>query len=138
MTLDLEQLTIFGLLLASIHWLVARAEITRWFWENAPRPLDALLRCPACSGFWLGAALSPVIHPITWERPWRAIVLNMLLGTFVTPVFEAIMLWGLARTAINEAPDEQEPDAQFERDTVSDRPPVNVDDVVTPTDHPAR
>lgn len=108
LTLDLEQLTIFGLLLASIHWLVARAEITRWFWSRVPGPIDALLRCPACSGFWLGAGLSPIVHPISGSAWPQHLVLSCLLGTFVTPVFEAVMLWGLERSAVQETTTDDE------------------------------
>lgn len=69
----------FAALVAFLYYVVARAEITRWFWEGylqappefipAPdgRPeahthpirayFDALLSCAMCSGFWIGLAL---------------------------------------------------------------------------------
>jgi hypothetical protein len=101
----LDQLFLLGILSATIHWLVARSEIAAPLWSRARGIVDKLLRCPACSGFWLGGALTFVgVHPLVGVTDWRDVAAGTLCGVFLTPVFEAVLLWGLERTAIGEAP----------------------------------
>lgn len=125
MTLDLRHLVLLGLFSASLHWLVARSEIFRVVWENAGGWFDRLLRCPACSGFWLGLGLGGIgVRPLVC--PWRALAIaaSGLLAVVLTPVFEGVLLWGLAASAVQV---EEAPAA----------PPLRDDeDTTTPVDRP--
>lgn len=101
MTVALDQLLLFGILTASAHWILARSAIMKPLWSRAPWPLDELLRCPSCSGMWLGAGLSAAgVSPLSGISLWLAVIVGGLLGAFLTPVVQAVMLWGLERTAI--------------------------------------
>ncbi len=111
MTLDVHQLALLGLLTTSVHWLVGRSTIARPLWSRARGWLSELLRCPACSGWWIGlglgaAGLRPVGGlPHRWE--WHSVgpvVVTGLLAIVVTPVVEAIMLFGLQHSAIPDEP----------------------------------
>lgn len=98
------QAILLGLLTAAGHWLLARSEVMRWLWSRASGRLDALLRCPACSGFWLGlvgwaCGLSPLEGLLAWW-PLQAVGAG-LLAIFLTPVFEGVLLWGLDRSALD-------------------------------------
>lgn len=120
-TVDLPQLIVFGLLTASMHWLIARSEIARPLWSRASGWFDELLRCPACSGFWLGLGSHLAgLHPI--GGGFAANLLTGVLGTILTPVFESVLLWGLANSAIEE--EEPTPDVSSSEDAVTpvDRP----------------
>jgi len=109
MTLDLSQLLLFSLLTTALHWLIARAEITRFAWSRAPRPIDRLLRCAGCSGFWLGGlvagtgwAIPAALYNDSMRDAWTIhAAVGALLGVVVTPVVEAVLLWGLERSAID-------------------------------------
>lgn len=126
MTLNLNTLIFFGLLTAGIHWLVARSSITKPIWSKATGKLDGLLRCAGCSGFWLGLALWIIgVRPIDGGIVLaRAFLLTGVLGAALTPVVEAVVLWGLAETAV-EAPAESTPsesvDAHGALDAIMDR-----------------
>lgn len=108
MTLNFQQLALLGLLTASIHWLVARAAVTRWFWSRVPGAAGRLLGCAACSGLWLGLALGYWVRPIDIHalrlhdtaRPVLEVLAAGLTAVVLTPVVEAVLLWGLERTAI--------------------------------------
>jgi hypothetical protein len=110
MKLDVDQLVLLGLLSASIHWLIARAHITKPFWSLEWWParfsfglgllVSALLACAACSGFWIGLGLGFAgVRPI--GAGWLAVVASGLAGVLLTPVFEGALLWGLERTHID-------------------------------------
>ena len=103
MTLNLHVLVFFGLLAAGTHWLVARSTIAKPLWSKATGTLDELLRCAGCSGWWLGLGLW-----VTGVRPVdggvRAFLLSGVLGAALTPVVEAVVLWGLAETAVEVEP----------------------------------
>ncbi len=110
MTLDLHQLFLLGMVSATLHWLVARSLIFKPLWSRAGGWLDSLLRCPACSGFWLGLGLGAlrvrpvIVHDVNWR--WQlgmSIFVAGLCGLFLTPVFEAALLWGLDRAAVPDA-----------------------------------
>ena len=88
----------------AIHWTVARSTIMRWFWGASwlPSFFRELLECPACSGFWLGCMLTALgLRPLAWHF----VPLNMagtgLLTLLGVPIIEAVLLWGLARSAIH-------------------------------------
>jgi hypothetical protein len=87
-----------GVLTATVHWIIARSKIMQWLWgaQWLPNFLDQLLRCPACSGFWLGLGCGWLgIQPLHIGPPWLAVVAAGLAGIFTTPLTEAALLWGL-------------------------------------------
>jgi hypothetical protein len=99
-SLDVRQLVLLGLLSAAVHWLVARAEITRFFWSRAPRVVDKLLRCPSCAGFWIGLGLGALgVRPVA-APPLTAVLASGVLAIVATPLVEVALLWALQRTAI--------------------------------------
>lgn len=101
MILHVDQLFLLGILSASIHWILARSTIAKPLWSRARGKLDELLRCPACSGVWIGAGLTAIgIQPLDGISWWTRDVAGGLFGAALTPVFEAVILWGLERTAI--------------------------------------
>jgi hypothetical protein len=78
------------------HYLLARAEITRWLWSRFPPWFDRWASCAACSGTWIGAALSFYVTPpsvggghlierILWGAAW---------GLYLTP----LGTWALVAT----------------------------------------
>jgi hypothetical protein len=113
MIFDLNQLAALGLLSAAIHWIVARAKITKWFWSlnwwPAPGSITSglikeffagLLACAACSGFWIGlglglAGVQPLGHGVI------GVLSSGLLGVVATPVVEGLLLWGLQTTKMD-------------------------------------
>lgn len=107
MKLALDQLFLLGVFSASIHWLIARSTIAKPLWSRARGTLDKMLRCPACSGWWIGAWLPWAgIHPLDGVPLWANNIAGALCGVVLTPVFEAVLLWGLERSAVE---DEEEP-----------------------------
>jgi len=103
MHVDFAQLIALGLGTTALHWLIARAYILRWFWSRAHGMLARLLACAACSGFWLGLGLGAAgLRPVQ-AHPAIAILAAGVLGVVLTPIFEAVMLWGLDRSAIETA-----------------------------------
>lgn len=122
----MRDLVVFGLLTASTHWLVGRSEIARPVWSRARGGLAKLLACAGCSGWWLGLGYGIVgLRPVS--HGWRAVLIAGVLGTILTPIFEAILLWGLEATAIGgEEPPvstpSEEADSSREQITPLDRP----------------
>jgi hypothetical protein len=102
MTIALDHLLLLGLLCASSHWVFARSKIMQPLWSRATGWFDALLRCAGCSGFWLG--LGWRFAGVSVCSGWVGLLMNSLLGAIITPVFEAVLLWGLEMTAVSEAP----------------------------------
>lgn len=101
MTFRLDHLFLLGLLCAALHWLVARSVIAKPLWSRATGKWDELLRCPACSGFWIANGLWTLgVRPL--GDGFLTVFLTGALGAILTPVFEATMLWGLERTAVEE------------------------------------
>lgn len=98
--MKLDQLALLGLLSASIHWIIARSAIAKPLWSRAKGKFGELLRCAGCSGFWIGLGLWWWgVRPVTC---WGAPLATGLLGVVLTPVFEAILLWGLEQSAIDD------------------------------------
>lgn len=97
---------IFALLCTACYYLLARAEITRWFWQplDEVRFIGPLLRCPACTGFYLGAVLGWYVHPVSmsmrWFAPVEFTVQCALLGMVCTAIGWGCMKWGLDRGAV--------------------------------------
>jgi hypothetical protein len=118
MSLYLDQLLLLGLISSAVHWIIARSEIARpfwsldwWSWSSSLSRCATynrhvrdwfwkLLVCPACSGFWIGLGLGFAgVQPV--RAGWFSILATALLCVVVTPIFEAILLWGLERTRID-------------------------------------
>jgi hypothetical protein len=105
--IQLQQIALFAILCAVIHWFVARSSIMRWFWSRATGWLAELLICPACSGFWIGLLLDVTgISPLGPSQHWGEVLLSGALGLFFTPLAEALLLWGIDKAAVREAPPE--------------------------------
>lgn len=99
--LNLQQLALLGVVTSGTHWLVARAEITRFAWSRARGRLARLLACAGCSGWWLGlGARLCGLHVVDGLGTVESLLLHGVVGVWITPVFEAALLWGLERTAI--------------------------------------
>ncbi len=118
MILDLHQLLILGIFCASIHWIFARSKIMKPLWSRARGVLASWLACPACFGMWVGIALGFAgLRPVAWycveEMTFWSSAIEIaqvgLLATFLTPVFEGILVWGLETSAIQEAPTSRDP-----------------------------
>lgn len=106
MILRVDQLVLLGVFSASIHWIIARSTIGKPLWSRARGKLDELLRCPACSGFWISAGLTTAGVQAVDGLPWLVTpAAGGLLGVALTPVFEAVILWGLERAAIEREED---------------------------------
>jgi len=90
------------------YYLFARAEITRWAWSRYPRFLDRTARCAACSGWWLGAALSFYLPPPTRHgaHAWEQALWGAAWGLCLTPLGAWILLAALGATHV-EATDEE-------------------------------
>lgn len=101
---DLGTVVLLAILSAALHWLIARATITKPLWSRARGVLDKLLRCPACSGFWIGLWLGVVgFRPVTSSVPVADVMAAGFLAMWLTPVAEAVMLWGLDQSSIENA-----------------------------------
>lgn len=92
-----------SVLAATIHWIVARALIMRWFWGARwlPHVVTDLLECPACFGFWIGIGLGLVgVQPIAVSHTWANALLSGVLAVFGTPIAEGALIWGLEHSRI--------------------------------------
>lgn len=135
MTIDLSKLFILGLLTASTHWIIARSAVARPFWSRTRGFFDELIRCPACSGFWLGVLFGIAgLRPFAFHDRVTSVMATAILATILTPVFESALLWGLSRSAI---PAREEvgavPDEEVD---ASERETPNTGDAITPLDRP--
>jgi len=104
MSFNWSTLATLGVLTATLHWLAARAKITKRFWDAAwlPASVDGLLRCPACSGFWLGLGVGLWgVRPLRTGAAWLDVLTAGVCGIFMTPLFEGIILWGLDRSSLH-------------------------------------
>jgi len=99
-----ERLILLGILSSSLHWLIARAGITKFWWSRIKGFGAKLLECPACSGFWIGLGFGMLgIGLPLFERFWLNVLGNGFVCLFLTPVFEGFLLWGLSLSAITPA-----------------------------------
>jgi hypothetical protein len=113
LTLNLHALVLFGLLAGGIHWLVARSSIAKPLWSRATGMLDELLRCAGCSGWWIGLVLW-LVHVRPIDGGFGAHLLTGVLGAALTPVVEAVLLWGLEATAIDRSTPVANPAGSFD------------------------
>ena len=116
-----QLLVMLGLLTAGMHWLIARSLVMRWFWGSV-KPggiLDNLLRCPACSGFWLGLLCwGSGVRPLATILPWAPLdaAATGVLGMAITPIFEGAILWGLSVSAVEDGDGSKTDDADGQDD----------------------
>jgi integral membrane sensor domain MASE1 len=114
MQLDLSLMLALGLVTAAAHWLIARSSIARPFWSRTRGVFAALLRCAGCSGWWLGLGAGAAgLRPL--DTAWGVIADTGATGLFaivLTPVFEAVLLWGLDVTAIPNEDEQRTPPQQ--------------------------
>lgn len=105
MTFTWSTFATLSILAGTLHWLVARAKITkRFFWDAIwlPERLDSLLRCPACSGFWLGFGLGWLgCRPLVTGHAWVDVLAAGVVGMYGTPIAETVLLWALDRSKIH-------------------------------------
>lgn len=104
MTFSWSTFATLAVLAAAIHWIAARAEITKPIWNAIwlPETLDRLLKCPACSGWWLGLGLGLAgVRPMVTGMWWIDTAAAGLCAVFGVPVAEAVLLWGLDRAQIH-------------------------------------
>ncbi len=57
---------IYPLICCALFYLGAQATITGFLWGRYPPRLDAFMSCPACTGFWYGAACAG----LGWWQDW--------------------------------------------------------------------
>ena len=104
---SLQQFALLGVLSAAVHWLLARSDVMGWFWSRVTGRLDQLLRCPACSGFWIGLGLGAAgLRPVTTGYDFVDALTSGLLALYATPVAEGVLIWGLAASEVEDEPPE--------------------------------
>ena len=98
---------------AALHYLLARAEITRPLWERYPRRFDAWASCAACSGSYLTAATTLAVglwtHAPLWGVPWHPLLsplVGFLAGMMLVPAVVWLQTEALVRVHI---PPKEEP-----------------------------
>lgn len=153
MILDLTQLVLLGILCASVHWLIARSEIAKPFWAYRGHPIwfSKLLACAGCSGWWLGALfgvtsfVAPVAFNAVGSPTWLSFgflvaqtFVTAVLGVFVTPIFEAALLWGLNASALQDDVDDIDEDDAPDTGSVPEHMRTSDSALVTPVDSPIR
>lgn len=116
----MRQLFIFAVVATACYYLIARAEATRWFWGALDGTLlGSMLRCPACTGFWIGLCLSHIIptnghlHGNLFD--WSCLITALrhaLYGMVLTAI-----TWALMKLALDygSVPTPEAPDAQADR-----------------------
>lgn len=102
MQLNVQQLVLLALLSGALHWFIARSTITQFFWSQTSGWLDKLLRCAACSCFWIGLCLALVVQPaVQWWSPPGEVLATGLLTMITGPWAEALLLAALDATKID-------------------------------------
>jgi multisubunit Na+/H+ antiporter MnhG subunit len=105
-------LVTFTALCTAIYYLTCRAAITEPIWKRYPAFLDRLARCPACSGWWLGALValyvSPIEPHITNHTTIERAILGALFGLVLTPLGTYLVIVALERTTIPDPTSSQE------------------------------
>jgi hypothetical protein len=104
MTFSWSTFAALAVFASALHWLIARAQITKPVWDAIwlPEFIYDLLSCPACSGFWIGLGLGAAgFRPLTTAHAWLDIVAAGVAAMYGTPVAEAVLVWGLDRSKIH-------------------------------------
>jgi len=119
----------FALICTACYYLLARAAVTRWFWEPADSVpvLGCLLRCPACAGFWIGLVLGHVI-PTNGHVHVAAVTIWSCVATSARHAAYGIVLttigWALMKVTLGygRVPDPEEDVAGADRDVAPEEP----------------
>jgi hypothetical protein len=96
----------FTVLCTALYYGAARASITEPIWKRYPAFLDRLARCPACSGWWIGALLALYMSPVEGVAhfPSHPLIERALLGAcfgmVLTPLGTYLVLTTLAYTTV--------------------------------------
>lgn len=124
------------------YYLASRAEITRWAWSRYPRAVAKLLNCPACLGFWAGAASVAVFgaDTVMGVTGVRMYAIAGVLGLVLTPPMALLHTWAWSMlgdvddaNADGMAPTVRLDDDEADDDAdITDAIPLNIDD--TPTE----
>ena len=102
---SLSQALAFLVLCTAAYYAFARADLTRPLWSRYPAFLDRMARCPACSGFWIGAALGLALpDDTTPAKRVLGALLGAAWGTVVTPLGTWALVSALAATTIPDEP----------------------------------
>lgn len=90
---------LLGILGAAFHFLTYRAEATRWLWSRYPGPVDRLMRCVACSGFWVGGALGALCRaqgrPVLGFEDWLLLPACALVTMVAAPPIAWLQIYTL-------------------------------------------
>jgi hypothetical protein len=98
----LDYLLVLGILSAATHWLIGRSDIAKPIWSRASGFFERLLACSACSGWWIGLALGLLgLRPVVFGWWTVDVIATGILAVWLTPVFQAVVLWGLDRSRIS-------------------------------------
>ena len=96
---------LFTVWCTAAYYLIARAEITRWIWQplDNVKGIGPLLRCPACSGFWLGIVVGR-LHPLFFfDDFWLfSAVKHGLAGIVLTAIGFGCMRWALTQAQVTD------------------------------------
>lgn len=104
MTVNWNDFVLLAILSAAIHWLIARSKIAQPIWSRTRGWFASLLACPACSGFWIGCALTATGIKAVVLPTIASIIANGLLALFLTPIAEAVFMWGLQVSSMDTDP----------------------------------
>ena len=94
----LTTLILYATIASAVYYLLARAEITRFFWSRYPAPVEKFITCAACSGawLWLGCAAinDKLLHlpflGVLDPGLWHTYVITALFGIVWTPIAAAV------------------------------------------------
>lgn len=118
---------LYSFLTVSIHYLLSRAEITRWLWSKYPPWLDRWALCPACSGTWiagfigiLGALLKLSFLGLPGRNIFTVIAIA-LCGTVWTPILGYLHIKCLLLSSGDSGDDNETTPTSAVTDASSDR-----------------
>jgi hypothetical protein len=93
----MQSLILFALLSTAFFYLGSRATITSFLWSRYPKRFAKFMDCPACSGFWYGAALAlaaialDVPLPLELRASWWAPIVVGWMSIVWTPIGSAML-----------------------------------------------
>ncbi len=95
-------LLLLWLLSTSCYYLGSRATVTHFLWSRYPTAFGRFMDCPACSGFWYGAAIAVAFVLCDRSLPFEltsdplSIIVCGLASIVLTPIGAAILTRALA------------------------------------------
>lgn len=106
---SVADMVFLGLLGAALHYAAYRAVATHWLWSRYPKPVNALLSCSACSGFWLGGALGALARARSYAllglspNDWLLLPACALVCMVTAPIFSYLMVYALTALGGDDA-----------------------------------